>query len=108
MVAMMKFLRMRNGYSGIRGLRTFCITANLITFTCEVLGFGLFAIRILKGWGSYYLVQSLPRLDPLFHRCSMCISGDSILIAKERLNGTDTRLMAAEAIPPTPACLGVP
>ncbi len=66
MVAMMNFLRLLNGYSGIRGLRTFCIAANLITFSCEVLGFGLFAIRILKSWGSYYLIQSLNWWIPYF------------------------------------------
>jgi hypothetical protein len=66
MVAMMNFLRLANGYSGVRGLRTFCIAANLITFIFEVLGFGLFASRMLKSWGSYYLVQSLPGWTPYF------------------------------------------
>ena len=66
MVAMMNFLRLANGYSGIRGLRTFCIAANVITFIFEILGFGLFASRILKSWGSYYLVQSLPGWTPYF------------------------------------------
>jgi hypothetical protein len=65
-VAMMNFLRLRNGYSGILGLRTFCIAANLIAFTLETLGFGLFASRILKIWGPYYLVHALKDWIPYF------------------------------------------
>src|SRR5713101_4550902 len=66
LVAMMNFLRLGNGYPGIRGLRTFCIAANLIAFTLEMLGFGLFASRILRSWGAYYLVHSLRDWIPYF------------------------------------------
>jgi hypothetical protein len=65
-VAMMNFLRLRNGYSNVRGLRTFCIASNLIAFMLVALGFGLFASRMLKNWDSYYLVQALPRWAPCF------------------------------------------
>src|SRR5260370_37003193 len=54
-VAMMNFLRLRNGYSGIRGLRTFCIAANLIALTVEILRFGLFATWIFARVGVYIL-----------------------------------------------------
>lgn len=65
-VAMMNFLRLRNGYSGIRRLRTFCIAANLLVLITEITQFGLFASRILKSWGSYYLVHSLKDWIPYF------------------------------------------
>src|SRR5260370_6941696 len=54
-VAMMNFLRLRNGYSGIRGLRTFCIAANLIALTVEILRFGLFGTWIFESGGFYFL-----------------------------------------------------
>jgi len=57
-VAMMNFLRLRNGYSGIRGLRTFCIAANLIALTVEILRFGLFGTWIFESRGFYYLFSA--------------------------------------------------
>lgn len=66
LVAMMNFLRLANGYSGVRGLRTFCLSASLFALATEILRFGLFASRMLKSWGSYYLVQSLPGRTPYF------------------------------------------
>lgn len=65
-VAMMNFLRLRNGYSGVHGLRTFCLASNLIAFMLVALGFGLFASRTLRSWGSYYLIQSLKWWTPYF------------------------------------------
>jgi hypothetical protein len=65
-VAMMNFLRLRNGYSGVRGLRIFCIAANSLVLITEITRFGLFASRILRSWGSYYLVQSLKDWIPYF------------------------------------------
>src|SRR5258708_11725316 len=55
LVAMMNFLRLRNGYSGVRGLRTFCIAANLIAFALEILRFGLFGGWILESGGLRYV-----------------------------------------------------
>jgi len=76
-VAMMNFLRLRNGYSSVHGLRTFCIAANLIAFALVVLGFGLFANRILRTWGSYYLVQSLKTWIPYFI-VALCASVETL------------------------------
>ena len=52
MVAMLNFLRLRNGYANVEGLRTFCIVANLSGFALTALGFGLFALRTSAqmGW----------------------------------------------------------
>jgi hypothetical protein len=58
LVAMMNFLRLRNGYSGIRGLQTFCISANLIALTVETLRFGLFGGWIFESGGLYYLLSA--------------------------------------------------
>lgn len=55
LVVMMNFLRLHNGYSGVRGLRTFCIAANLIAFALEILRFGLFGGWILESGGLHYL-----------------------------------------------------
>src|SRR5216683_504873 len=57
-VAMMNFLRLRNGYAGTRGLRTFCIAANLIALTLEMLRFGLFGGWIFESGGLYYLLSA--------------------------------------------------
>jgi hypothetical protein len=58
LVAMMNFLRLRNGYSGTRGLRTFCIAANLIALTVEIVRFGLFGSWIFESGGFYYLFST--------------------------------------------------
>jgi hypothetical protein len=58
LVAMMNFLRLRNGYSGIRGLRTFCIAANVIALTVEMLRFGLFGSWIFESGGLYSLLSA--------------------------------------------------
>ena len=58
LVAMMNFLRLRNGYSGIRGLRTFCIAANLLALTVEMLRFGLFGGWIFESRGLSYLLSA--------------------------------------------------
>jgi hypothetical protein len=52
MVAMLNFLRLRNGYGKMQGLRTFCIVANLSLFTLTALAFSLFALRTSAqmGW----------------------------------------------------------
>ena len=52
---MMNFLRLRNGYSGIRGLQTFCVSANLIALTVEMLRFGLFGGWIFEEWRALLL-----------------------------------------------------
>jgi hypothetical protein len=65
-VAMMNFLRLRNGYSRVRGLRTFCLMSNLIAFMLVALGFGLFASRTLQSWGSSYLIHALNWWIPYF------------------------------------------
>ena len=57
-VAMMNFLRLRNGYAGTRGLRTFCIAANLIALTLEMLRLGLFGGWIFESGGLYYLLSA--------------------------------------------------
>jgi len=58
LVAMMNFLRLRNGYSGTRGLRTFCIAANLIALSVEILRFGLFGGWIFERGGLLYLLTA--------------------------------------------------
>jgi len=49
---MLNFLRLRNGYAKVYGLRTFCIVANLSGFTLTALAFSLFALRTSArvGW----------------------------------------------------------
>ena len=58
LVAMMNFLRLRNGYSVVRGLQTFCIAANLIALTLEMLRFGLFGGWIFENGGLYSLLSA--------------------------------------------------
>ena len=55
MVAMLNFLRLRNGYRKVTGLRTFCIVANLSVFTLTALGFSLFALRTSAKMGSEWV-----------------------------------------------------
>jgi hypothetical protein len=56
-IAMMNFLRLRNSYAGVKGLRTFCIGANLIGLTLETVRFGLFGIAWFRYLGPYALVS---------------------------------------------------
>jgi hypothetical protein len=68
LVAMMNFLRLRNGYFVVRGLRTFCVAANLIAFALEILRFGLFASWIFESGGLYYPIFCFESLDALSYR----------------------------------------
>lgn len=60
LVAMMNFLRLRNGY-GVRGLRTSCIGANVMTLFIEIVRLKLFGgiPLMIKNWGPYTLVFAL-------------------------------------------------
>lgn len=57
-VAMVNFLRLRNGYANVPGLIITCVGANLVTLTMEITRWGLFGARVWKGWGPYTLIAT--------------------------------------------------
>src|SRR6266480_7987979 len=63
-VAMINFLRLRNGYRPLDGLRTFSIVANLMVLLLEIIRLGEFGGWIFAHWGLYYVVVSLWRWSP--------------------------------------------
>ncbi len=56
LVAMVNFLRLRNDYSSVRGLRVTCVGANLIALTIEVVRYVMYGNALLRSWGPYTLV----------------------------------------------------
>lgn len=58
-VAMINFLRIRNGYRGFDGLRTFAIAANLMVLVLEVIRLGEWGAWMIRNWGVYYTVAAL-------------------------------------------------
>jgi hypothetical protein len=56
-IVIMNFLRLRNPYAAVSGLKTSCISANLIGLTLEVVRFGLFGVAWLRYSGPYALVS---------------------------------------------------
>ena len=51
-VAMLNFLRLRNGHS-LAGLKIACVGANLVALTLETVRLKLFGTVLLRYWGSY-------------------------------------------------------
>jgi hypothetical protein len=63
-VAMINFLRIRNGYRSFEGLRTFAIVANLMVLILEVIRLGEWGGWIIRSWGLYYAMAALWRWTP--------------------------------------------
>ena len=59
LVAMLNFLRLRNGYARVPGLMVICIGANVVALTLEVVRWKLFGGGILKAWGLYTFIAAL-------------------------------------------------
>jgi hypothetical protein len=59
LVAMLNFLRLRNDYPSLKGLKITCIGANLIALTLETVRLKLFGSVILKSWGPFALIVTL-------------------------------------------------
>ena len=58
LVAMLNFLRLRNGYASVPGLMVTCVGANLVALTLEIVRWRLFGGGILKAWGFYTFVAA--------------------------------------------------
>lgn len=61
-VAMVNFLRLRNGYANVPGLKTTCVGANLVALTMELARWGLFGARVWKAWGPYTMIATVALL----------------------------------------------
>ena len=57
-VAMINFLRIRNGYRGFDGLRTFAIVANLLVLVLETIRLGEWGAWLIRNWGVYYALAA--------------------------------------------------
>lgn len=64
-IAMMNFLRLRNSYATVKGLRTSCIGANLIGLTMEIGRLGLSGASVLRYWGPYTVIAAVAMLGEL-------------------------------------------
>jgi hypothetical protein len=60
-VAMINLIRLRNGYAVVKGLRTFCISANLMVLSLEILRLGE-STGTFRNWGWLYLLPNPLRL----------------------------------------------
>ncbi len=58
LVAMLNFLRLRNGYARVPGLMVVCIGANFVALTLEVVRWKLFGGGILRAWGLYTFIAT--------------------------------------------------
>lgn len=87
LVAMMNFLRLRNGYSGTRGLRTYCIAVNLIVLTVKILRFGLFGSWIFESGGFYYLLTA-SRAWTAYLIVALAAFGETVFSALQK-NGSE-------------------
>ena len=63
-VAMINFLRIRNGYRAVDGLRTFAIIANLLVLILEIIRMGEFGGWIFRSWGLFYVMAALWSWSP--------------------------------------------
>ena len=63
-VAMINFLRIRNGYGALDGLRIFAIVANLLVLILEIIRLGEWGGWIFRSWGLYYLLTALLGWSP--------------------------------------------
>ena len=59
LVAMLNFLRLRNDYPSVKGLKVTCVGANLIALTLEIVRLKLFGSVVLKSWGPFALIVAL-------------------------------------------------
>ena len=59
LVAMLNFLRLRNGYARVPGLMVTCVGANLVALTMETVRWRLFGGGILQAWGLYTFVAAV-------------------------------------------------
>jgi hypothetical protein len=59
LVAMVNFLRLRNGYARVPGLMVTCVGANLVALALETVRWRLFGDGILKEWGLYTFVAAV-------------------------------------------------
>lgn len=59
LVAMLNFLRLRNGYGRVPGLMVTCVGANLVALTMEIVRWRLSGAGILQAWGLYTLVAAV-------------------------------------------------
>jgi hypothetical protein len=62
LVAMVNFLRLRNDYRTVKGLRITCIGANLIVLTVEIVRYGMYGNALLRSWGPYTLIAGIAAL----------------------------------------------
>jgi hypothetical protein len=58
-VAMINFLRLRNGYRSFLGLRTFAILANLMVLLLEIIRLGEWGVWVLRNWSLCYIIATL-------------------------------------------------
>jgi hypothetical protein len=61
-IVVMNFLRLRNSHTAVPGLKTSCISANLIGLTLEVVRFGLFGVAWLRYSGTLRAAELLGTL----------------------------------------------
>ena len=62
LVAMVNFLRLRNDYGSVKGLKVTAIGANLIVLTIEVVRYGMYGNALLRSWGPYTLIAGIAAL----------------------------------------------
>ena len=55
---MINFLRLRNGYHGFAGLRTFAIVANLLVLVLETIRLGEWGAWLIRHGGVYYAIAA--------------------------------------------------
>jgi len=59
LVAMLNFLRLRNGYARVPGLMVTCVGANFVALTLETVRWKRFGGGIFKAWGLYTFVAAV-------------------------------------------------
>jgi multisubunit Na+/H+ antiporter MnhG subunit len=58
LVAMMNFLRLRNSYTSVRGLKVSCIGTNLTVLAIEIVRLKLLGV-VLNNWSPFSLIVAL-------------------------------------------------
>src|ERR1039458_4334823 len=59
LVAMLNFLRLRNGYARVPGLMVPCVGANLVALTMEIVRWRLCGGALLRYWGPYTYIAAM-------------------------------------------------